>query len=337
MQLGIGDGMVLFKDSIRYWAPQLAELGVNTPKTSFVDADITSQSDKPVLNYSKEEVIEAINELGGYPVFVKFDTFSGKYAINKCSKIQDEDDIEPTLSELFDFIASVISLNMHKGFVEQIALREWVNIQNNSLSGFYHGDTPMGYEFRVFINDKKPVCKHFYWVEDEIIFDEDDILDLSGILVANGEVEFGNFIQETDLTVSALYAVLRELEENSVVEKEFKEGTAYYRLNFPAFRNFDLQKVLPYEDENACRNRLHEARKKTMARASEVQPIVKKLCDNFSGCWAADFALDTNNVWHVIEMGTCASSFSFDTCCPDQCEKNEMSVVDDGLLERGDA
>lgn len=157
-------------NSMLNWYPILEDIEkVNTPETVLVDAekfpdDIRKiPGQRQIIGYDKEEVIEAIDEVGGYPVFIRTDHASYKHKLEQVSKIYSEDELE---RKIHDLANHNLNLGWHGVEYKALAIREWLDIEHEFKA--FWGDIPIGYEIRVFIRDGNIACKHFYWVKDSI-------------------------------------------------------------------------------------------------------------------------------------------------------------------------
>lgn len=153
------------RTSMLYWYPEVKDV-LPTPKTKFIKLEKCENSPYGVI-WDEEEVHEAIQELGGYPAFIRTDLASDKFWMKEGSRVENEDELMRHIARVIEFnqLASVIGLP----FV-CLAVREWLNL-DHKFKAFY--GTPIAKEIRVFIRDGEVECYHFYWPEEAIKFFRD--------------------------------------------------------------------------------------------------------------------------------------------------------------------
>lgn len=159
------------KASMDYWWPRLAEVDVPTPQTVGVgmqEEQIEDSSDaeggftikRPVT----EDVIDAIETVGGPPAFLRTDQASAKHRMEKASKVDSLG--EETVGV---HVWNVIEHNEMAGFVglpyKTFYIREWLDLaaEFTAFTG-----TPIAPELRFFLLGGEVMQNGFYWTEDAI-------------------------------------------------------------------------------------------------------------------------------------------------------------------------
>jgi hypothetical protein len=158
------------KTSMLYWYPKLQELNLNLPKTYFIELESFKDQNSEIsmkINFKLfESLKEKIGLLGGAPVFIRTDLASNKHFISKSSYLPNtqENTMRMHLYELFlhNEMANFFGLPY-----SHLVVREWINLDYKFIA--FKG-LKIAKEVRVFINNGKLVCSHFYWPEDAIKF-----------------------------------------------------------------------------------------------------------------------------------------------------------------------
>lgn len=149
-----------------YWYPILRDLDVPTPETKLIqfDAGYDEEEGMPFPKWDTDEVIDAIEDLGGAPAFIRTDHESDKHHMKSASKVPST---EPDIVD--DHIWELIRYNNTSGLVGRpfstLMIREWLDLEHNYTA--FDG-TPIAKELRYFVEDGKIDCVHFYWPEDSI-------------------------------------------------------------------------------------------------------------------------------------------------------------------------
>lgn len=148
-----------------YWNPKLEAVdGVSVPRTEFcrlwmADDDEVGFNDIG-LRWDTGEVESAIDEVGGYPAFVRTAFTSGKHDFERASKITGEEDIDATIGRLVhEPVRKMIPVGC-------VMVREWINLDVR-YTGFRDA-TPIAPEARAFIESGDVVCIHSYWPKEAI-------------------------------------------------------------------------------------------------------------------------------------------------------------------------
>lgn len=150
------------QNSMLYWYPKLKKLDINLPRTVLVECEMFPEQNV-MIGYDKEEVEEAVEAVGGYPVFIRTDKASAKHHMEKVSKVYNVEELHGKIHRLAD---ENLSLGWYGVSYKAIAVREWLDIKHDFTA--FWGDMPVGYEIRAFIRDGVIECKHFYWIKDAI-------------------------------------------------------------------------------------------------------------------------------------------------------------------------
>lgn len=148
-------------NSMSYWLPKLREMEkVNIPKTKVVVVDKFPEPDIPIA-FNKGDVIEAVDHVGGFPVFIRTDKASDKHHMKDVSRVNAQDEFPKKIGRLAKHNSTLgwFGVNYH-----HLAIREWLEIKHKFRA--FAGDMKVGYEIRAFVKDGEIVCKHYYWPKD---------------------------------------------------------------------------------------------------------------------------------------------------------------------------
>jgi len=159
MEIDLAEFLKLLHDkrnSLLYWYPIVKDVAP-TPKTAWVEV-------KDPLDIDFDELVEKVHELalelGGYPVFVRTDHFSGKHEFENTCYVRSKETLRNNLVNLVDFsFAHDLPLNA-------IVVREYVELDWKFKAFF--GRLPIAPEVRVMIKDHDIDEWFFYWPEDAI-------------------------------------------------------------------------------------------------------------------------------------------------------------------------
>ncbi len=150
------------ENSMLNWYPTLKDVeGVKTPKTEIVEAERLSE-DKGAIDYDYDEVLEAVEEVGGFPVFIRTDLSSAKHNMRNVSEVREEGELK---KKIYDLALDNLCKSMFGLDFKALVVREWLDLKHDFEA--FRGDAPIGYEIRAFINGGI-MCKHFYWPKGSI-------------------------------------------------------------------------------------------------------------------------------------------------------------------------
>ena len=162
------------KNAIEYWYPKIKDI-VPTPRTIIVKAE--SEWDKTgnylliPQKYVKEIIKQAKNFK--YPIFVRGSDSSCKHNWKDTCFVKSEQVLEKHLhrianeTECLDMFGSMQ--------ITSIALREYIEMDTKFK--FFWGELPINPERRYFIYNHKIICHHFYWTNESIDEQYQDLLD----------------------------------------------------------------------------------------------------------------------------------------------------------------
>jgi len=160
--------MGVSKNSMLYWFPKLEEMGIPVPKTEFTHIGLDTKNDMWAVDIDKKEMKEAVEKVGGYPVFLRTDHISSKHEMSMGSRATGDDELRHCAEHLVEKTMMIMTVGLNV-----LAIREWIEINHYYRAfGFPHArdeyKTPIGFEMRYFIRDGEIECKHFYWVKGSI-------------------------------------------------------------------------------------------------------------------------------------------------------------------------
>lgn len=155
------------KNSMLYWWPLVKDLGIPMPKTAIVKiphlemGSIIGGDPKQFMKYMPE-ILEAIKEVGGYPVFMRSDVGSGKHEWSKTCYVPNEDQLYQHIANLIEWheMVDIIGLNY-----QALVFREMLPLMTSfrAFMGF-----PVNKERRYFIRNGRVQCHHHYWIEGAV-------------------------------------------------------------------------------------------------------------------------------------------------------------------------
>ncbi len=153
-------------NSMCYWYPKI-EGRVPTPKTRMLalgeDMAFEILDDKEVLSDElfkfQVDLKGLIQELGGYPIFMRTDLVSGKHDWERTCYVQSEEVLFNNLHHLIDHALSIDQMP------NAIAVREF--LQLDAPFKAFRG-MPIAREHRFFARKGEIICHHPYWPEGAI-------------------------------------------------------------------------------------------------------------------------------------------------------------------------
>ena len=149
------------QNSMNFWFPKIKDK-VLVPKTEFVKLYPTGENHELRATFKTKEVLNTIEKVGGFPVFVRTDQASNKHNMENSSKISSQKEVVRHINEVLYF-------NEMAGFMglpyKNLAVREWLNLDYKFKA--FKG-TPIAKELRFFIKNGEAICYHFYWPEKAI-------------------------------------------------------------------------------------------------------------------------------------------------------------------------
>jgi len=159
--------------SMFYWYPKIKD-AVPTPRTVMIEADGWKLLEEleaevwPEARRVEELIMEAIETLGGYPVFLRTDLTANKHDWIRTCYISVKSDIKSHIFALTDFSFAVdIGLS---GF----AVREFLQLESKFEA--FQG-MPVAREYRVFAEKGNVLCIHPYWPKEAMRFYKSTPLD----------------------------------------------------------------------------------------------------------------------------------------------------------------
>jgi hypothetical protein len=156
-------------DSMCFWYPKIKNLDIPQPKTVIVNPEqmpygyLEGKEFHDWLVKVKPELDKAIQEVGGYPVFIRTDAASGKHDWKDTCYIPNESKLEGNIFHLIEWHACADILGLPW---KALVVRQYIPMKN--LFTAFHGDMPVNPEIRMFVRDGKAVCWHWYWIEDAL-------------------------------------------------------------------------------------------------------------------------------------------------------------------------
>lgn len=155
-------GELMYQSSMTHWWPRLQSTDVTVPETIKVGGSEQPVGDGSMstLVPNTDEVADAVDRLGGLPVFFRSDQTSCKFDMLNGSKIETTDPDEMKFGGLVE---------AHFGFGAPdptcFYAREWLDLWHRFKS-FSDSATPVAAEVRVFILDGDVYDAGFYWPPD---------------------------------------------------------------------------------------------------------------------------------------------------------------------------
>jgi hypothetical protein len=156
------------ESSMLVWYPKV-EGKIPTPFTRMLELSQEDRSslygllDGKPLDNVLEFKIKTVADLMGTPFFLRTDQASGKHEWKDTCYVTDKTKIIRHLARIIEFHACADIMGLRYA---ALAFREYLPLQS-TFTAF--NDMPVAPEWRYFVRDGKPVCKHFYWVADAII------------------------------------------------------------------------------------------------------------------------------------------------------------------------
>ena len=149
------------KDSMLYWYPLTRELNIPQPETEIVEIpndtlqNLTDVDGGTYLSSFEERLGEIFERLGPFPIFLRTDMSSQKYAFRKTCRV-------PNARSFFGHVLELVDLNMKSGISDSaLVFRRWIDLD----AGFFAFDgLPISVEARAFAGkDRTTVAP--YWSE----------------------------------------------------------------------------------------------------------------------------------------------------------------------------
>lgn len=156
------------RTSMLHWYPLIKDCKVQMPRTEIVIIPykimyeaLNDEKVKPFLDYIPS-VKEAINKLGGYPIFIRTDYSSGKHDWVRTCYVGEEKLLVQNIFALLEYheIADILGLPYNA-----IIVREFLKLQSSfkAFNGF-----PVNRERRYFVMNGIVQCHHPYWIPDAV-------------------------------------------------------------------------------------------------------------------------------------------------------------------------
>lgn len=149
--------MTTDKNSMLYWYPLVKDIDVPQPKTVIVEMSLQSDSITAPINKHLSQIRNAVDAVGGYPVFMRTDLMSGKFNWSKTCYCTGEPELVANIQRLVEFSENCDMIGRP---VSALVFREFIEIE--SAFRAFHG-LPISKERRYFVRDGKVECSHPYW------------------------------------------------------------------------------------------------------------------------------------------------------------------------------
>lgn len=158
------------RNSLVYWFPKVKDLGIPTPKTSWIvfppelSRKMLNESDEAFKKFAPYlEKIKKEAEKFGYPVFIRTDQASHKHGWKDGAFVRNESDMMGHIMNTLEFneMAGMLGLGYKAVVIREFLELDW------RFKAFY-GEMPVAKERRYFVNNGEVLCHHPYWNEDSV-------------------------------------------------------------------------------------------------------------------------------------------------------------------------
>lgn len=154
------------KNSMLYWYPLVCDLDVPQPRTCIVEMSLYSDSLTRPINAHLDKIRQAVEDVGGYPVFMRTDLVSGKFDWGRTCYCASEQHLIANIPNLVQFSENCGMIGKP---VNALVFREYIEMASKFSA--FHG-LPIGRERRYFARDGVVECHHPYWPEAAMQFYE---------------------------------------------------------------------------------------------------------------------------------------------------------------------
>jgi len=165
------------RNSMAFWWPKIKDLDIPQPKTVMVEVDpkiyfkiMCDENTIPDTDFIKFE--EAIQSLGGYPIFCRGSQMSGKHHWKEACYIESKMQLHHNIFQILEahFLTDKIP--------DAMFFRQYIPMESYFTA--WWGELPVNKEVRCFIKDGVLACQHPYWpisaleqIEKHFIKDKD--------------------------------------------------------------------------------------------------------------------------------------------------------------------
>lgn len=148
--------------SMEFWYPRLLEVdNLRVPETEWVDLESAKVHEGTIhemysADYELEELVNAIETLGGPPVFLRTDMASnGLDYGGACIESLEEEEVREVAGNVLNFNITLAEVPF-----SSLVVREWIDIISFGAE--------FGVEVRVFVENGEVDRWGFYWPEDDV-------------------------------------------------------------------------------------------------------------------------------------------------------------------------
>ena len=150
-------------DTMLYWYPLVSKLDIPQPETYIVEIPYNILKNVPndplSLSRYMPQFKEIMSKLGPFPIFIRSDMSSQKFAFKSSCRLPDELSLMP-------HILHIVSNNIATGLHDSaIIFRKWLDLEAG-FSAF--NNLPITKTARVFISDGAITCIHPAWEQYQI-------------------------------------------------------------------------------------------------------------------------------------------------------------------------
>jgi hypothetical protein len=157
------------ENSLLFWYPKLKTVnGLLLPRTEIIELKCKGleiqkvcDGDFSPLDWQWTDILKKARKIG-FPLFLRTDELSAKHDWVDSCYVESERDLRAHIAFLVEESAMADICGIA---VRALVFREF--IQMRTLFKAFKG-MPVNPEIRVFFNDNKVVCWHWYWIEDAI-------------------------------------------------------------------------------------------------------------------------------------------------------------------------
>lgn len=156
------------ESSLLNWYPKI-QGKIPTPSTFILNLSIEEISslygllDGRTLPKTLEKKIEGMADKMSEPFFLRSDQASGKHEWKNTCFVQDRTKIIRHITRLVEWHAMADMMGVR---FNALVFREYLPLQSKFTA---FNDMPVAPEWRYFVRDGQPICRHFYWPDDAIV------------------------------------------------------------------------------------------------------------------------------------------------------------------------
>ena len=155
------------KNSMAYWYPKIEKLPIPQPLTVMTPLKVKySQRQRNFVMHPSHfnRIKKLVSKNFKYPIFIRGDGGSGKHDWKETCYVKRPADL---LQHILNVYHWHLECDVFGGMqCNYLAIREF--IQMDSMFTAFFGDMPVNPEIRVFADNGKILCWHWYWVRDAI-------------------------------------------------------------------------------------------------------------------------------------------------------------------------